>query len=177
MRISGFRVPALLGMLVLVYGCSGHEPPVIILDTSLDEASMVDFLNRTGSMNAHSGRRAPPAAALTNRGVESAPLAVVLTTMEPVLMAAGLLPGDRVLAVDDDDVVDLFEKRWSTTGQYKRAAAFATDKYTGFANEVFSRRRSADSVLLTIVRPPDRGRRSDNPEPDQYLGIRITFTD
>lgn len=176
MRFDGLRVAGLLCIAMLVLGCSDVKRPETIIETSLDEASMVDFLNRTGSMNAHRGVQAPPAAALTNRNIDGAPLAVVLTTMEPVLISAGLLPGDRILAIDGDSVVDLFEKRWNTSGQYKNAAAFATDKYTSFANEVFSRRRHADSVLLTIVRPPDRGRRIDNPVPDKYLGIRLTFT-
>lgn len=176
MQIHKLTGVGLLYVAMLVIGCSGVESPSTIIEASLDEASMVDFLNRTGSMNAHSGRQAPPGAALTNRNVSGAPLAVVLTTMEPVLISAGLLPGDRILAIDDDNVVDLFEERWNTTGQYKRAAAFATDKYTSFANEVFSRRRQAASVLLTVIRPPDRGRQTNNPVPDQYLGIRITFT-
>ena len=176
MRFDGLRIAGQLCIAMLVLGCSGVEQPSTIIETSLDEASMVDFLNRTGSMNAHRGVQAPPAAALTNRNVVDASPAVVLTTMEPVLISAGLLPGDRILAIDDDSVVDLFEKRWNTTGKYKDAAAFATDKYTSFANEVFSRRHHADSVLLTIVRPPDRGRKVDNPAPDQYLGIHITFT-
>ena len=176
MRFEKLRMAWSLSIAAIVLGCSGVEQPSTIIDTSLDEASMADFLNRTGSMNAHHGRQSPPAAALTNRNVDGAPLAVVLTTMEPVLISAGLLPGDRILAIDGDNVVDLFEKRWNTTGQYKRAAAFATDKYTSFANEIFSRRRHADSALLTIVRPPDRGRQTGNPVPDQYLGIRLRFT-
>ena len=177
MKRRRLTIAGLLCVAIGLYGCSGKEPPAIVVESSIDEATMVDFLNRTGAMNAHRGDRAPPAAALTDRNVEDEPLAVVLTTTEAVLLSVGLLPGDRIVAIEDDDVVDLFEERWSTTGQYKKPAAFATDKYTSFANEIFSRRRKADSVLLRLWRPADRGRQSGESAPAEYLGIRVTFTD
>ncbi|MEQ8204590.1 MAG: hypothetical protein RIA65_00320 [Woeseia sp.] len=43
-------------------------------------------------------------------------------------------------------------------------------------SEALSDRNHADSILLTVVRPPNRDRWTNNPASDQYLSIRFTFT-
>ena len=160
-------------LLLLIAGCSQapeHLSPSRVETYTIDEATMADFFNRSGRIDAQLEPRTSPAAALKAIGQNHTRLAVIVWTPEKVLKSLGLRNKDRVVMIDGDHVGDVFKKSWASIGEHKNAAAFGTHKYTNFANRLFIRRQKADAVQLLVYRPRD-----DNPEIP--FAIRIEFTD
>ena len=157
-------------VLIFVGGCSEPiEEPAEVLEFHVDEASMQNFYDRRGAINAHNERGIPPAAALTAGADKSHPVGVIIWDPEQTGRSMGFKNGDKVIAMGGETTESIYSKKWQGFGEFKEPSAFGTDKYTGFLYDVFARRYQGGSVLLVLYRKQGR-----HWEP-QSIGIRIAF--